>query len=101
MKDDLAQWIHAHPKYQALVSKRSSYGWMLTALMMIVYYGYILIIAFDKELLAEKLGGGVMTIGIPVGLGVILFTIVITGIYVRRANAEFDAMTSELLKEVK
>lgn len=101
MQDDLAQRIAANPKYQELVSKRSSYGWVLTALMMIVYYGYILVIAFKKELLAAKLGAGVMTVGIPVGLGVILFTIIITGIYVRRANSEFDALTKELLKEVK
>ena len=67
--------------------------------MMVVYYGYIAVIAFDKELLAVRLGEGVMTVGIPVGLGVIVFTILITGIYVRRANSEFDTLTAEIVKE--
>lgn len=101
MKADAVQRIRANPRYQELVAKRSRFGWMLTALMMVVYYGYILIIAFDKELLGQKLGDGVMTLGIPVGLGIIIFTVVITGVYVYRANGEFDEMTAELLKEIK
>lgn len=100
MNEDLAQKIAASPKYEHLVKTRSAFGWLLTAIMMVVYYGYILIIAFDKELLAAKTGAGVMTVGIPVGLGVILFTVIITGIYVRRANSEFDALSEQIVKEV-
>ncbi|WP_332670660.1 DUF485 domain-containing protein [Aromatoleum sp.] len=99
MQNDMVAIIAANPKYQRLVKTRSSYGWLLTAIMMIVYYGYIAIIAFDKELFARRLGEGVMTVGIPVGFGVIVFTIIITGIYVRRANSEFDALTREIVKE--
>ena len=99
MQNDLVTKIVANPKYQHLVSTRSSYGWVLTIIMLIVYYGYIAIIAFDKGMLAKRLGEGVMTVGIPVGLGVILFTILITGLYVRRANSEFDALTQEIVKE--
>jgi uncharacterized membrane protein (DUF485 family) len=101
MSDQTLDKIRANPKYQHLVKTRSAYGWMLTILMLAVYYGYILVIAFKKEMLAVPLGAGVTTVGIPIGLGVILFTIIITGIYVRRANTEFDAMTAEILKEVK
>ncbi|MCC4116338.1 DUF485 domain-containing protein [Aromatoleum toluclasticum] len=99
MQNDMVTRIVANPKYQQLVSTRSSYGWILTAIMMIVYYGYIAIIAFNKGLFAQRLGEGVMTVGIPVGFGVIVFTIIITGIYVRRANSEFDALTQEIVKE--
>ena len=99
MEDDLVRRITANPKYQKLLAKRTSYGWILTIIMMVVYYGYIALIAFDKELLAVRLGEGVMTVGIPVGLGVIVFTILITGIYVRRANSEFDTLTAEIVKE--
>jgi len=101
MNTDAVQRIRNNPRYQELVSRRSRFGWWLTALMMVVYYGYILVIAFDKELLGAKLGDGVMTLGIPVGLGIIVFTVVITGVYVRRANGEFDEMTAQLLKEIK
>lgn len=100
MEDDLVQKIKSSPNYQKLVSTRSSYGWTLTWIMMIVYYGFILLIAFDKELLAAKMGQGVMTWGMPIGLFVIVFTVVITGIYVRRANDEFDTLTAQIRKEV-
>lgn len=99
--DALAKKILANPKYHELKSKRSSFGWLLTAIMLIVYYGYIVIIAFNKEFLAQKLGAGVTSVGIPIGVGVIVFTILITGVYVRRANSEFDDLTNEILKEVK
>lgn len=99
MKDDLGDRIRANPKYQELVSKRNSYGWIMTALMMIVYYGYILLVAFNKEFLAQKTGAGVTSLGIPIGVGVILFTVIITGIYIRRANTEFDDLKAQVIKE--
>jgi uncharacterized membrane protein (DUF485 family) len=100
MEEDLVQRIKANPKYQKLVSMRSTFGWTLAAMMLVVFYGYILLIAFDKELLAQKIGSGVMTWGIPIGLFVIVFTVVITGIYVQRANQVFDNLTAEIRKEV-
>lgn len=99
MSDDVVDRIKANPQYHELKRKRSSFGWILTILMMVVYYGYIALIAFNKEFLSTKLGEGVTTIGVPIGMGVIVFTILITGIYVRRANSEFDALTAEILKK--
>jgi uncharacterized membrane protein (DUF485 family) len=96
MEEDLVQRIKADPNYHQLVSSRSKYGWTLAVLMLVVYYGYILLIAFNKELLSAKTGAGVMTWGIPIGLFVIVFTVVITGIYVRRANSEFDDLTTRI-----
>jgi uncharacterized membrane protein (DUF485 family) len=100
MEADIVQKIKSNQKYQQLVKARSSYGWTLTWIMMVVYYGFILLIAFDKELLSAKMGAGVMTWGMPIGLFVIIFTVIITGIYVRRANSEFDDLTAEIRKEV-
>ncbi|MBP8229676.1 MAG: DUF485 domain-containing protein [Xylophilus sp.] len=91
--------IEANPKYHELKRKRNGFGWMLTVLMLVVYYGYIALIAFNKPFLAQPIGAGVTTLGIPIGMGVIIFTIVITGIYVRRANGEYDRLTAEILKE--
>lgn len=98
-QDQITARVSANPKYAELKSKRNTYGWIMTALMMIVYYGYILLVAFNKEFLAQKMGAGVTSIGIPIGVGVIVFTVVITGIYVRRANSEFDALKEEIVKE--
>ena len=99
MKDDLGDRIRANPKYQELVSKRNSYGWIMTLSMLVVYYGYILLVAFNKDFLAQKVGAGVTSMGIPIGIGVILFTIIITGIYIRRANTEFDNLKAQVIKE--
>ena len=100
MQADLAQRIKNNPNYQKLVAVRSAFGWMMTAIMLIVYYGYILLVAFDKPLLATKIGSGVMTWGIPIGIFVIVFTVIITGIYVLRANKQFDHLTEEIRKDV-
>ncbi len=100
MEDDLVQRIASNPKYQELKAKRTSYGWWLTLAMMVVYYGFILLVAFNKPFLSQRMGEGVMTIGVPIGFGVILFTIVITAIYVKRANKEFDDLTADITKAV-
>ena len=99
MHDPVVEKIQSHPQYQALRRKRSRFGWTLTILMLAVYYGYIGLIAFDKPFLAKPIGSGVSTIGIPIGLGVIVFTIVVTLIYIRRANGEFDRDTAAILKD--
>lgn len=100
MTDPLVARIEANPKYHELRRKRGGLGWILTLVMLAVYYGYIALIAFNKPFLAQPLGAGVTTLGIPIGMGVIVFTIVITGLYVRRANKVYDRLTAELMKEV-
>jgi len=100
MEVDLATRIASHPKYQELKAKRTRFGWWLTLAMMVVYYGFIMLVAFNKEFLSQRLGSGVMTIGMPIGFGVIVFTIVITAIYVRRANSEYDDLAADVAKAV-
>lgn len=100
MTDDLTARILRDPRYQELKSKRSSFGWWLTLAMMVVYYGFIMLVAFNKPFLSQRLGEGVMTMGIPIGLGVIVFTVVITAYYVQRANSEFDKLTDAIAKAV-
>ena len=91
--------VAENPKYKALVARRTRFGWILTAIMLVVYYGYISMIAFDKSFLARPIGSGVMSLGIPIGFGVIVISIVLTGIYVVRANGEFDRLTREIIEE--
>lgn len=96
MDQDIVQRVKSDPNYQKLVKTRSRYGWMLTWAVMVVYYGFTLLNAFDKEFMGSRIGAGVMSWGVPLGLFVILFTVVVTGIYVRRANSEFDALTDAI-----
>jgi uncharacterized membrane protein (DUF485 family) len=93
MPQDFAQRVAAHPAYQELKRKRTRFGLWLTAAMMLVYYGFILLVAFDKPLLAKPLGSLVTTVGMPLGLAVIVFTVAITAYYVNRANGEFDRLS--------
>ena len=93
--------IQGDPRYQELVRRRGRYAWLLTGLMLAVYFGYILLIAFDKAALARPIGNGVASIGIPIGIGVILVGIVLTGLYVRRANRVFDPLVRALQDEAR
>jgi len=100
MEADLATRIASHPKYQELKHKRTALGWWLTLAGMVAYYGFILLVAFNKPLLSQKIGNGVTTLGMPLGVAVIVFTIIITWIYIRRANSEFDSLTEQIVKGV-
>ena len=102
MDDDIAARVEANPKYHHLLKVRTSYSMLMTVFVMLVYYGYILLIAFNKEWLGTKLGEGMTTsVGIPMGLGVIVITIILTNIYVRRANTEFDEINRQIISEAK
>jgi uncharacterized membrane protein (DUF485 family) len=89
-----------NPRFQALVRQRSSFAWVLSIVMLVIYFGFILLVAFAKPLLAMKIGGGVTSLGILLGLGVIIAAFVLTGIYVYRANSEFDELTRNLTREL-
>lgn len=92
--------VRAHSAYRALVHKRRRLAWILTAIMCVAYFGYILLIAFNKPLLATPIAGGATTLGIPIGFGLILLGIALTAFYVRVANRDHDALLAELLRDV-
>jgi len=94
--------IQNNPAYQKLVSTRSRFAWTLTIIMLVVYYAFILFIAFSPETLGQKIDpNGMATLGIPVGIAIIVFAFVMTGIYVKRANSEFDDLTAQVKREVE
>lgn len=101
MDEDLVRRVKADPNYQKLVRTRSRFGWTLTWAMMIVYYGFTLLVAFNREWMGTRIGDGVMTWGIPLGLFVILFTIAVTAIYVHRANGSYDELTEAIKRKVQ
>jgi uncharacterized membrane protein (DUF485 family) len=98
--DDRHERILRHPQFQELVRQRSGFAWLLSALMLGIYFGFILLVAFAKGLMATRIGEGVTSLGIVLGLGVIVAAFVLTGIYVLRANSRFDALTRSLTNEV-
>jgi len=101
MTQEQVQQIKNNPKYQKLVSTRSRFAWTLSAIMMVVYYAFIMLIAFSPETLGAKTGDGMTTVGIPVGIGIIIFAFALTGYYVKRANSEFDGLLKDVKKDVE
>lgn len=102
MQQEIVDTIKNNPKFQELVAKRNKLAWTLSIVMLAIYYSFILVIAFAPTSLATPISeGSVITIGIPVGLVIIVSAFVLTGIYVKRANSEFDAITNQIKEEVK
>ena len=89
-----------NPRFQELVHQRTRFAWTLTILMLVIYFGFILLVAFAKPLLAMKIGEGVTSLGILLGLGVIVSAFILTGIYIYRANGYFDELTRNLTREI-
>ena len=93
--------IGQNPKYQELVRRRTSLAAALSLTMLAIYLGFILLVAYAPKFLATPLAGGVTTIGIPIGLFVIISALVLTGFYVNKANTVFDSLTREIVQESK
>lgn len=102
MKDDVYERIEKTPQFKQLVAKRERFAWLLSAIMLGLYLTFILLIAFAPQLLGTPVSeGSVTTWGIPMGVGLILSAFILTGIYVQRANGEFDALNQAILDEVQ
>jgi uncharacterized membrane protein (DUF485 family) len=85
-----------NPDFRELERARGQLGWTLSAIMLVIYFGFVFLVAFAPKLLATPVYGA-MTLGFPLGLGVILAAIALTGVYVNRANAVFDVLTARIV----
>ena len=65
--------------------------------MLIVYFGFILLVAYAPHFLGTPMGTGVTTIGIPIGLLVIVSAILLTGLYVSKANSKYDPLIRKIV----
>ena len=101
MNQEIYKRVRNNPKFSELVKKRSGLAWKLSAIIFVVYYSFIMLIAFSPETLAQPIGEGVTTIGIPVGISIILLCILLTGIYIRRANSEFDKLIDDIRNDAR
>lgn len=102
MNDTVYQEIENNPRFKELVKKRSHFSWSLSLITLVLYVSFIFLIAFDPSWLGTPISeGSYITRGIPVGVGLIVISFILTGLYVIRANGEYDRLTSEILSEVK
>jgi uncharacterized membrane protein (DUF485 family) len=100
MQQELTRKIRDNPKLAELTQKRTKFGWQLSILMLAIYYGFILVVAFAPSVLGIPISG-VITLGIPVGVFIIVTAFVLTGIYVRRANSEYDELNRQIIEEAR
>ena len=101
MQAHLIEPVKNHPSFRKLQKQRKKLGITLTLLMLFVYFTFILTIAFKPEFLARPLyEGSVITLGIPLGIFVIIFAFVLTGVYVRKANITYDEYIKEIHQDV-
>ena len=91
--------IRNNPAFQELERKRNAFSWSLAVLMLVIYMGFVFLVAFGHNIVAQPVGTGGLTLAFPLGLGVILSAIVLTGIYVVRANSEFDRLTRDVVRD--
>ena len=92
--------ISSDPRFQKLVAQRSRYAWQLSSVILVLYFGFIMVVAFAPDVLGTPLwGGAVTTIGIPIGILIIVSAFIITGLYVRRSNAVFDPEMAKILED--
>jgi uncharacterized membrane protein (DUF485 family) len=95
----IASKIQSNPRYHELIKKRDGLAWTLTAIVFLMYMGFILMIAFAPGILTAPIGDTVVPQGMLIGVGVILASCITTGIYVYKANGEFDNIVHEIVEE--
>jgi cation/acetate symporter len=92
--------MRANPKFQELVARRSRFAWTLAAVVLSMFYGFVMVVAFNPVSLGQPLSeGSMLTVGVAVEFFMFIFFWVLTAVYVKRANGEFDALTQEIVKE--
>ena len=100
--DKVEQLIADDPAFQALHRRRGRFNWIMSIIMLVVFYGYILLIAFAPHLLAIRITpDSVVTWGIPIGFSVIIISLSLIGIYVVRANRDFDPAIEAIIERAK
>ena len=101
MAQDAYEKISLDLNFQKLVRDRTTFSWILTAVMLVSYYTFILVIAFSPHWLGLPIStGSIITWGIPVGILLIILSMVITGVYVLRCNREYDERLSEIISRL-
>ncbi len=87
--------------FKALVKERTSFAWVMSGIMLVVYLAFIFLAAFDKYIhfMATTIGDSSISWGIVLGLFTIVFAFGMTGVYVSRANGRFDDLSARIRKD--
>ena len=91
--------ISKHPDFIQLVQRKQKLYWPLSLIMLVIYFGFVLLVAFSPNTLGQSLNGGVTSVGMLVGVLVVLVAFALTGFYVFRASHVIDPLNEKLKKE--
>ncbi|GEC96408.1 MAG: hypothetical protein RLZZ220_2098 [Pseudomonadota bacterium] len=92
--------IRKNPRFTELVSKRQGFATLLSVIVLTIFYGFFMVVAFNPNLIGQRLSeGSYVTVGIAAELFMFIFFWVLTAVYVKRANGEFDAITEEVVRD--
>jgi len=100
MSSEMYERMRANPKFQELVTRRGRFAWTLAFIVLSMFYGFVLVVAFKPAILGRPVAqGSMLTIGVAVEFFMFVFFWVLTAVYVRRANSEFDALTQDIIRD--
>ena len=97
---DMADRVARDPRFKELVRTRGSYSWTLCGIMFVLYFGFIYLVALRHDITGIMVGGGI-TLAFPLALLVILAAIVLTAMYVARANAKYDQLARAIEDDLR
>jgi cation/acetate symporter len=100
MSSAIYERMRSNPKFQELVTKRGRFAWTLSAVVLVLFYGFVMTVAFNPTALGQPVGEGAMlTVGVAAELFLFILFWLLSALYVRRANGEFDALTAEVIRQ--
>ncbi len=100
MSQAIYQKVRQNPKYAVLVAKRGRFALLLSAIVLLTYYAFMMVVAFNPSVIGTPLAeGATLSWGVPLGAIIIIGSWVLTAVYVSRANGEFDRLNEELIRE--
>lgn len=97
--ESTSQDVLNSPEFKHLVVRRWRTSLVLTVVLFVVYYGYILLVAMNKPLLSMRVGSA--TLGIVLGVAVILLSWALTAAYVVWANIHYDPEVRRLRDRIR
>ena len=102
MSSEIYERMRVNPKFQELVAKRGRFAWTLSIVVLVLFYGFVLMVAYNPSTLGQPVSdGSMLTVGGAAELFLFVLFWVLSALYVRRANTEFDNLTQEVIKQAR
>ena len=102
MSVEIYERLRVNPRFQELVATRGRFAWTLSIIVLTLFYGFVLAVAYFPAVMGKPVSeGSMLTVGVAVELSLFIFFWLLSALYVRRANGEFDALTQEVIKQAR